>query len=219
MTIRSALILICTLAAMLVPGVSASAQSRAELKQRFEDRYPNLVKLLDAGKAGETWEGFVEPVKADAKLSAEDKRLIDEENDDRRALYQILSKKHEKTTPTEVGRRNAIRKFDEGKPGFHFKTRDGHWVQRKDATALKREGKIGETFDGRLGIVKGQRLNEQQQALVTLENAARQANYERKAVDRKTSTDEEARRAGRENIEKAKAGEFVQDESGEWKAK
>ena len=99
--------------------------TKQELKPRFEKRYPEIQKYKAEGKIGETSAGFVEAVKdADAALS----KLIDAENADRRALYEIIAK--EENVPVEVvAQRAAQRNFERARPGEYLK-HNGVWRQK-----------------------------------------------------------------------------------------
>ena len=61
MSRRQLLMVLCASLFLLAPR--ARADERADLKKRFEERYPTLVKLKDAGKVGETIDGRVLTVK------------------------------------------------------------------------------------------------------------------------------------------------------------
>jgi uncharacterized protein YdbL (DUF1318 family) len=121
--------LFVALAWMSGPAMGEFAQgSKAELRQRSEARYPELAAAKAEGKLGETSEGLVEPVK-DAAVDPALQKLVDEENRDRRELYQILAKETN-TDPSLVARRAATRNFERARPGEWLK-RDGTWEQKK----------------------------------------------------------------------------------------
>ena len=74
--------------------------------------------------------GVVEAV--DPKYAEEEKikKLIDEENADRRELYKLIAEK-EKTTEDKVAERNAARNFQKARSGEYLKGRDGKWKRKK----------------------------------------------------------------------------------------
>ncbi len=109
---------------------AAQAASLDQLKERFKERYPKLVKAKSEGKVGEVYNGYVEAVKAEHQDDAEVKKLIGDENADRRALYELIAKK-EGVAPEKVAERNAARNFDKAKPGEWLKGKDGKWEQKK----------------------------------------------------------------------------------------
>ena len=113
-------------AAVLAAAVPARADRLDELKGRFEGRYPEVRRYKDEGKVGETMAGFVEVVKdADDRV----RKLLDEENADRRELYRLIAEK-EKTTPEKVAERNAARNYVKAKSGDYLKNREGQWRQK-----------------------------------------------------------------------------------------
>ena len=128
---RSRSLLVSTLALLFAATTAAQAASMAELKKRFKERYPKLLKAKTEGKAGETFKGYVEAVKEEYLKDEALKKLLDDENADRKTLYGAIAKK-ENTTPEKVAERNAVRKFKRAKKGEYLKNKDGKWEQKKD---------------------------------------------------------------------------------------
>ena len=125
--IRTRNILIVFLA-LLGCGVALAAD-KAELKSRFEKRYPTILQYKSDGKVGETTVGLLEAVDPkyldDPKLS----QLIDDENTDRHALHQLIAK--DEGVPVEkVAERMARRNYSNARPGDYLKTADGKWKQK-----------------------------------------------------------------------------------------
>ncbi len=116
------------LAALFVPAISLAGggDSKDELKERFAQRYPELLKLKAAGTIGETFQGFVEVVKAG---DAAAKEILAAENADRATLYRIIAKEQE-TTPEKVAARNAQRNFANAPAGEWLKHPDGQWRKK-----------------------------------------------------------------------------------------
>jgi len=111
----------------LFGGAPASAADKAELRQRAEKRYPELRKFKAGGIVGETSEGFVEIV--DGKdAPPEARKLVDEENADRRQLYAILATESS-TTPDRVAAQAARRNFERADAGEYLKE-NGKWRQK-----------------------------------------------------------------------------------------
>jgi uncharacterized protein YdbL (DUF1318 family) len=204
-------------------ATAAAPQSRAELKDRFEQRYPELNRLKNQGKVGETTNGFVEPVKKDSELEKEAQELIKVENADRRKLYDAISaklvKEGKNVSPDKVAERNARRNYMNAKGSDFLKSKDGVWVQRRDVGELKRKGQVGETWEGFLGPVEGEKLSEKAAAVVEVENIARREEYYRQAKDDDSDIDKVAEAAGKKNIENARPGDFIKREDGEWEKK
>ncbi|MCI0675518.1 MAG: YdbL family protein, partial [Phycisphaerales bacterium] len=169
-TLPTLLALLMSLALVGSPA-HAAPQSRSELKARFEQRMPQIDRLKDQGKIGESWTGYLEPVKGEGDLNEQSKKLVAEENADRKKLYAMIAddpdvKDGRKRVPAEkVAERNGRRNFRNADPDEFLKTRDGHWIQRSEIVQLKRDGKIGETWEGYLDIVDGESLSARQRAV------------------------------------------------------
>lgn len=208
--------------AVLAVSAAAGPESKAELKEQFERRYPAIGRLKSQGKVGETFEGFVDAVQ-EAKLDDDAKKLIDDENRDRRKLYDLIAdevKNRERNVSADkVAERNARRNLANAKPNEYIKSKDGVWVQRQDVQDLKREGKVGETAEGFVEAVKGAELSKKQQAAIEIENIARKEDYQRDARKADRSAEEEGERAGKRNIEGARSGEYVKQRDGNWERK
>lgn len=215
---------------MIAPAATFAADTKDELKARFKQRDPELSKLKEQGKVGENWQGYVEPVKEDAKLDADARKLIEDENSDRRKLYALIASdaKHieKKITAADVGEQNGLRNFSKAKPQEYLKTKEGRWIQRREVDQLKREGKIGETWEGYLGAVQAKYADDSQiHAVLTTENRIREEMYEKRlrGEDKSKIDNEaiakEAQRAGKENLDRARSGEFIKDKDGKWEKK
>ncbi len=125
---RRSLFALATVA--LFAAATAQAVDFAKLKERFKERYPKLLKAKDAGKIGETFSGYVEAVKPEYLQDAALKKLLEEENADRKTLYRAIARK-EGVAPEKVAERNAVRNFKKAKPGHWLKNKDGKWVKKQ----------------------------------------------------------------------------------------
>ena len=112
------------LSALLSP---VAADELDDLKKRFQERAPALGKLKAAGKLGETDKGYVEPVKG-AELPAADKKLMQAENRDRRAGYDIIAKKRN-ISSAKVGQLAGAKKIKSAKAGEWVK-QGGSWKKK-----------------------------------------------------------------------------------------
>ena len=121
----TAVFFLLMLGALLSP---VAADELDDLKKRFKERAPALSKLKAAGKLGETDKGYVEPVK-DAELSAADKKLMQAENRDRRAGYNIIAKKRPGISPDKVGQLAGVKKIKSAKVGEWVK-QGGSWEKK-----------------------------------------------------------------------------------------
>ena len=208
--------------AMLPSMASAAPQSKSELKEQFEQRFPAIERLKNQGRVGETFGGFLEAVEG-KELDDKAKDLIEQENRDRKKLYDLIANdvknQERKISAEKVAERNARRNLSNAKPNEFLKTKDGVWVQRQDVEDLKREGKVGETWEGYVEGVKGEDLDKTQRAAIEVENIARKEQYEREARKSKTDLENVAQREGKRNIDNARKGEFTLQRDGDWERK
>jgi uncharacterized protein YdbL (DUF1318 family) len=109
---------ILLLATMLFGSVVVrAAEDLGAVKARMEQRIAPLNALKDRGAAGENNQGFLE---ARGSASADDQRVIGEENADRRTVYAAIAAQTG-ATPDAVGRQRAQQ--------IASIARRGHWVQ------------------------------------------------------------------------------------------
>ncbi len=107
-----------------------AADRKAELQERFARRLDEVRRLKDAGKIGETTMGYLEAVDAKNLDDRSVRTLLDEENADRRELYDLIAKE-QKTTVDVVADRAARRAYGDAHPGDYFKNGKGEWVRKK----------------------------------------------------------------------------------------
>ena len=112
------------IACFLLP-VTLFAASKAELQKRFKERYPEIRKLKDAGTIGETDTGEVAFVK---DRDADAAKVVEDENADRHALYELIAK-DEGTSVETVAKHAAQRNFDRAKAGDYLKE-GGKWKKK-----------------------------------------------------------------------------------------
>jgi uncharacterized protein len=96
------------------------------LRKRFEERYAQIHALKTKDVIGETYQGYVEFVKDKDESAAS---LVNDENADRKKLYELIAKR-DNTTPEKVAERNAKRNFEKAKPGEFLKNPDGTWQKK-----------------------------------------------------------------------------------------
>jgi hypothetical protein len=105
--------------------IALAAPTKMELQARFEQRYPEIRAMKAEGRVGETSAGFLEAVKSgDGSTS----KLVEEENTDRRALYELIAKE-ENVEVDVVATRAAQRNFQKAKKGEYLKD-SGTWRQK-----------------------------------------------------------------------------------------
>ena len=140
---RSTLATLCRLSiALALASVPLFAQSREELQKRAAERLPTVKVLKDAGKLGETWEGYLAGVnKADLDETIESKGekikirdFMAAENADRKAIYTLIAKEEstaEKPVPVEyVAERSGKDLFRRAGPGHWLLPKGGKWTQK-----------------------------------------------------------------------------------------
>jgi len=127
-TIMSLILGLLLAPASLLAADAKPAGDEATLQKRFKARYPQVQQLKSDGVIGETSEGYVEFVdKKDPKAA----KLVEEENDDRKALYKLIADK-EGITVDVVASRAAKRNFDRAKAGEYLKE-GGKWKKKEAA--------------------------------------------------------------------------------------
>jgi uncharacterized protein YdbL (DUF1318 family) len=119
---------------------------RAELKERMKQRAAVLERLRTEQKVGETFAGLVEVVKSSygsEKADSKDPKsgtvstVVDAENSDRRALFELIAKETN-VSAAEVGKQNGIRSLERASDQQWLKLEDGRWVQKKDVKPAKK---------------------------------------------------------------------------------
>jgi uncharacterized protein YdbL (DUF1318 family) len=117
------------LAALAFAPSTVRADRAGELRDRFKNRFPQVRAAKQAGNIGETMAGVLEAVPGKSPDEAT-RKLMDEENADRRELYKLIAER-EKTTAEKVAERNAARNFEKAVAGEYLKAADGKWTQKK----------------------------------------------------------------------------------------
>lgn len=128
----AALWLLAAALAILSTAAPARAESERlkELKRRLEDLTPELLDLKEAGKVGETADGYVAAVKDEYLDDDKVADLVGDVNDDRGEIYEIIAKE-EKTTKTEVAKNAAVRNFEKAEKGEYLRDESGKWKKKE----------------------------------------------------------------------------------------
>lgn len=123
--------LVTLMGSMLLGSVCLGADDdAAALRERFKKRLTALNKARDDQKVGESALGYVQAVKKDFLEDKELKKLVEEENADRKKLYELL--KSPDATAEVVGKRNGLRNFRNAKATHYLQTEKGEWILKKD---------------------------------------------------------------------------------------
>lgn len=237
MTHSRYIVWLCGLLFIAVTAGAASGQSvdRGKLKQRFEERYPTLSQLKEVAKIGETWQGFVAAVDPGLKEDRKAWSVIEDENRDRKAFYQLLAEeiaadpnasKRLVVTPQVIAERNASRNFERASSTALLRVAEGIWVTKKDRPWLLRlqeleaQGRIGAGRDGYVAPVRLEFAREDEiRQIIERENRARSILYERMAADQRLSVEKVAREQAKRYVDAAHVGVFLQSDDGTWRPK
>ena len=122
-----------------VPQVLSAADDAATIKKNMAERKPKIDALKKAGSIGENKAGYLEAMK-DAKLEDADKKLIEDENKDRKAVYAAIAKK-QGSTVEKVGELRAQTIHSNAKEGEFIQGEDGKWVKAPKPAEKKDEKK------------------------------------------------------------------------------
>ena len=125
--------------AFAVPQALSAADDAATIKKNMADRKPKIEALKKAGTIGENKSGYLEAMK-DAKLEDADKKLVEDENKDRKVVYTAVAKQ-EKTTVDKVGEIRAKQIRSKANEGDYIQEEDGKWVKAPKPAEKKDEKK------------------------------------------------------------------------------
>ena len=122
-----------------VPQALSAADDAATIKKNMAERKPKIETLKKAGSIGENKAGYLEAMK-DAKLEDADKKLLEDENKDRKAVYAAIAKK-EGSTVDHVGELRAKQIRSKAAEGEFIQGEDGKWVKAPKPAEKKDEKK------------------------------------------------------------------------------
>lgn len=115
------------LLALLVAAAPVVSAQSAELKQQMAQRLPVLDELRLRHVVGENNAGFLE---VRGKASDAEQELVDAENRDRAAVYEVIAQRSETTAET-VGRARAKQIAAGSARGVLVQDADGKWAAKK----------------------------------------------------------------------------------------
>ena len=125
--------------AFAVPQALSAADDAATIKKNMAERKPKIEVLKKAGSIGENKTGYLEAMK-DAKLEDADKKLVDDENKDRRTVYNAIAKK-EGSTVDKVGELRAKQIRSKAAEGEYIQDEEGKWIKAPKPAAEKKDEK------------------------------------------------------------------------------
>ena len=113
--------------AMVLGAAVVHAENLGAIKARMEQRISAIDALKARGVVGENNQGFLEPR---GSLTADDQKVVADENTDRRAVYAALAAQTGASADA-VGRRRAEQIARGSKAGVWIQAPDGGWSQKK----------------------------------------------------------------------------------------
>lgn len=109
----------------IIATLPASADNAATIKQRMEQRLPQIDSLKTQGVIGENNAGYLAVLKDNAAA----KTLADSENKDRAAVYQAIAQKTGSSAEL-VGKRRAAQIAEKAGSGQMIQDATGKWVKK-----------------------------------------------------------------------------------------
>ena len=125
--------------AFAVPQALSAADDAATIKKNMAERKPKIEVLKKAGSIGENKTGYLEVMK-DVKLEDADKKLVDDENKDRKVVYAAIAKK-EGSTVDKVGELRAKQIRSKAAEGEYIQGEDDQWIKAPKPAAEKKDEK------------------------------------------------------------------------------
>ena len=125
--------------AFAVPQALSAADDAATIKKNMAERKPKIETLKKAGTIGENKSGYLEAMK-DAKLEDADKKLLEDENKDRKVVYAAIAKK-EGSTVDKVGELRAKQIRSKAAEGEFIQGEDDKWIKAPKPSAEKKDEK------------------------------------------------------------------------------
>ena len=118
--------------AFAVPQALSGADDAATIKKHMAERKPKIEVLKKAGSVGENKAGYLEVMKdkdgKDVKIEDADKKVVEDENKDRRTVYNAIAKK-EGSTVDKVGELRAKQIRSKAAEGEFIQGEDGKWTK------------------------------------------------------------------------------------------
>ena len=128
--------------AFAVPQALSAADDAATIKKNMADRKPKIETLKKAGTVGENTTGYLEVMKdkdgKDVKIEDADKKIVEDENKDRKAVYTAIAKK-EGSTVDKVGELRAKQIRSKANEGDYIQGEDGKWVKAPKPAAEEKK--------------------------------------------------------------------------------
>ena len=120
------------LAGMLVCGMFAAvpeavaAESAATIKANMQKRLPAINALLKRGVVGEGNNGYLAVL---GTLTADEQKVVDAENQDRKTVYSAIARQQGATVEL-VGQRRALQIAERAQAGTRIQNAEGKWLTK-----------------------------------------------------------------------------------------
>jgi uncharacterized protein len=118
---------ILSLFIILFSCVFAWGQSPQEIQERMRERLPQVDALKREQLVGENNRGFLE---GRAQLSPDQQRIVRDENEDRRRVYEALAAQT-RASAEQVGRVRAQQLAQRSAPGVLIQNERGDWEAKR----------------------------------------------------------------------------------------
>lgn len=117
------------MALLAVAGTSTWAQgnSAGEIRDRMLKRLDSIAELKGQGAIGENNAGYLQAV--GSSLTAAQTEVVEQENADRKRVYEAIAKK-QGTSAELVGQRRAVQIAEQAKPGEFVMSETGEWRKK-----------------------------------------------------------------------------------------
>jgi uncharacterized protein len=112
---------------LAVAASFAFGQTAAELQERMRERLPQIDAMKREQLVGENNRGFLE---ARGPVSPEQQRVVREENEDRRKVYEALAAQT-RANPEQVGRVRARQLAERSLRGVLIQNERGEWEAKR----------------------------------------------------------------------------------------
>lgn len=119
-------VILTTLVAFFFSSVVSAQDTEDAIKARMQERLPQIVALKVSGNVGENNKGLLEQRGA---LNADQTKLMNAENTDRRALYNILASRLGYSSAV-IGEQRAIQIRNNAVAGEWLQAPDGSWYKK-----------------------------------------------------------------------------------------
>lgn len=126
MTTHLARLVFCMFVAAVFGAPAFAQEDQSVIQERMKGRIAQVDQMKVAGAVGENNKGFLEQR---ASLSAEQTSVLNAENSDRRALYNILAGRLGLSV-TVVGEQRATNLRERSAAGVWLQGADGAWYKK-----------------------------------------------------------------------------------------